>query len=212
MKINEVEQLVGITTKNIRFYEDQGLITPKRGSNGYRDYTDSDVELLKKIRLLRKLSVPIEEIKKVISGKLSLSECLERHKIYLNHEKENLSIVSAFCDELVREGKSFSDMPEDSYLERIETLEKGGTRLMDVSKTDVRKKKRGAKLAAAVMIVLFLMFDVFIFIGNHYEPLPKLLLVFLAGLPLIVVTGILIALIERMKEIEGGEADEAVNY
>ena len=39
MKINEVESLIGITKKNIRFYEDQGLITPARDkNNGYRYY------------------------------------------------------------------------------------------------------------------------------------------------------------------------------
>ena len=39
MKINEVEAQVGITKKNIRFYEDQGLLKPHRNSqNGYREY------------------------------------------------------------------------------------------------------------------------------------------------------------------------------
>ena len=52
MKINQVEQAVGITRKNIRFYEEQGLLHPSRNPvNGYRDYTDSDVSLLLKIRL-----------------------------------------------------------------------------------------------------------------------------------------------------------------
>ena len=37
MKINEVEALVGITRKNIRFYEAEGLLSPRRNSqNGYR--------------------------------------------------------------------------------------------------------------------------------------------------------------------------------
>ena len=41
MKINEVEQVVGITRKNIRFYEEQGLIAPKRQiENGYRNYSE----------------------------------------------------------------------------------------------------------------------------------------------------------------------------
>ena len=39
LKINEVEALVGITRKNIRFYEAEGLLSPRRNSqNGYRDY------------------------------------------------------------------------------------------------------------------------------------------------------------------------------
>lgn len=57
MKINEVEQQVGVTKKNIRFYEQQGLLHPKRNSeNGYREYDEADVNCLKKIKLLRKAS------------------------------------------------------------------------------------------------------------------------------------------------------------
>ena len=58
MKINEVEQLVGITRRNIRFYEKEGLLAPGRdSSNGYRSYTDEDVETLNRIKLLRKLDL-----------------------------------------------------------------------------------------------------------------------------------------------------------
>ena len=46
MKINEVEAQVGITKKNIRFYEEQGLLSPRRNSeNGYRDYGEEEVKI-----------------------------------------------------------------------------------------------------------------------------------------------------------------------
>ena len=78
MKINEVEQLVGITKKNIRFYEDQGLIHPERNkTNGYRDYSEGDVSLLLKIKLLRRLAIPIEEIRRLLEGRLTLRDCME---------------------------------------------------------------------------------------------------------------------------------------
>ena len=60
---------MGITKKNIRFYEDQGLLKPHRNSqNGYREYGPREVEQLKQIKLLRKLGVPIEEIRQMQSG------------------------------------------------------------------------------------------------------------------------------------------------
>ena len=37
MKINDVEQILGITKANIRFYEKEGLLNPSRNENGYRD-------------------------------------------------------------------------------------------------------------------------------------------------------------------------------
>ncbi|MBP3486174.1 MAG: MerR family transcriptional regulator, partial [Oscillospiraceae bacterium] len=59
MKIREVERLVGVSRVNIRFYEREGLLAPARNSaNGYRDYSEADVERLKQIKLLRKLDVP----------------------------------------------------------------------------------------------------------------------------------------------------------
>ena len=40
MKINQVEQMVGIAKKNIRYYESEGLLSPQRNAvNGYRDYS-----------------------------------------------------------------------------------------------------------------------------------------------------------------------------
>ena len=35
MKIKQVEELVGITQKNIRFYEDQGLLKVERAENEF---------------------------------------------------------------------------------------------------------------------------------------------------------------------------------
>ena len=62
MKIQQVEELVGISKKNIRFYEAEGLLSPGRAENGYRAYGQADVERLQRIKLLRKLDVPIEDI------------------------------------------------------------------------------------------------------------------------------------------------------
>ena len=64
MKINEMEALVGVTKKNIRFYEEQGLLSPRRNSeNGYREYGEAEIETLRRIKLMRKLGVPIPEIR-----------------------------------------------------------------------------------------------------------------------------------------------------
>ena len=69
MKINEVEAAVGVTKKNIRFYEEEGLITPSREpGNGYRSYSQADVERLRRIKLLRKLDVPLAEIREMLEG------------------------------------------------------------------------------------------------------------------------------------------------
>ena len=55
MTIKDVEEQLGIDRANIRFYESKGLIKPARESNGYRDYSNEDIETLKKVIILRKI-------------------------------------------------------------------------------------------------------------------------------------------------------------
>lgn len=55
MKIKQVEELVGITRKNIRFYEEQGLLNVERAENGYREYHTADIARLQEIKLFRKM-------------------------------------------------------------------------------------------------------------------------------------------------------------
>ena len=79
MKIKQVEELVGITRKNIRFYEDQGLLNVERAENGYREYHTADIARLQEIKLFRKMDISIEEMKLLFEKKKSLQICLEQH-------------------------------------------------------------------------------------------------------------------------------------
>lgn len=62
MKIKQVEELVGITRKNIRFYEEQGLLNVERAENGYREYHRADIARLQEIKLFRKMDISIEDM------------------------------------------------------------------------------------------------------------------------------------------------------
>lgn len=87
MKINEVEALVGITRKNIRFYEAEGLLSPRRNSqNGYRDYGETEVEVLRRIKLLRKLGLPLEEIRQMQHGAYTVGDGMRRHLVSLERD------------------------------------------------------------------------------------------------------------------------------
>ncbi len=67
MKINEISKLVGITPKNIRFYEEQKLVEVIRNDiNGYRQYTEDHIVKLKKIKLFRMLGLSVKDIKNIL--------------------------------------------------------------------------------------------------------------------------------------------------
>ena len=72
MTIKELEQRTGMPRANIRYYEEEGLLTPRRLDNGYRDYAKEDVRTLEKIKLLRSLQLDIGTIRLLQQGKLIL--------------------------------------------------------------------------------------------------------------------------------------------
>ena len=213
MKIKQVEELVGITRKNIRFYEDQGLLNVERAENGYREYHQADVIRLQEIKLFRKMDISIEEMKLLFEKKKSLQICLEQHLKELDHRKEGLSKMQDTCERLILEHRSLESLNAEDCLEEIEQMEKEGAKFMNVNKTDVHKKKRtGAIIGAAVMTVLMLVTIIIVFWANAQDPIPLGLLLLIAGIPAVIIAGTLIALAGRMKEIEGGEEDEASKY
>lgn len=66
MKINEVCLKTGLTKKAISYYENQGLISPGKNNNSYRDFTEEEVKTLKEISLYRKLDITIKEIREIL--------------------------------------------------------------------------------------------------------------------------------------------------
>ncbi len=213
MKIKQVEELVGITKKNIRFYEDQGLLNVERAENGYREYHKEDIARLQEIKLFRKMDISIEEMKSLFEKKKSLQICLEQHLKELEHRKEGLAKMQEMCERLIAEHQSLDTLNAENCLEEIEQMEKEGARFMDVKKTDIRKKRKtGAIAGAVIMTVLMAISVIFVLWVNTEDPMPFALLAILIAIPVVITGGILAALAGRMKEIEGGEEDEASKY
>lgn len=213
MKINEVEALVGITKKNIRFYEAEGLLSPQRNrENGYRTYSDEDVAVLRQIKLLRKLGLPLSEIRSIQQGTITLDDGLRRHLVVLERQKENLEQASGLCQRLSREAVQLSQLDGAFWLEEMNRLEREGAAFLDQQKNDVRESPRGAMISAAVMIGLMLAVMAIMIWGYFTDPIPLGVLAVLELIPLAVIAGVLLALRQRLRDIGRGELDEASKY
>ena len=68
MLIRDLEEKTGLDRATIRFYEKEGLISPERKDNGYREYSDENLSHLLKIKLLRQLGMSLETIKGLQKG------------------------------------------------------------------------------------------------------------------------------------------------
>lgn len=77
MKTNEIALETGISKQTLMFYEKEGLINPKRDSNGYRNYDDQDLLTLQLVKFLRSMDIALDDIKLILNGELLLSDCLK---------------------------------------------------------------------------------------------------------------------------------------
>ena len=68
-KIGEISKLYQISVDTLRYYEELGLLTPKRGENGYRLYRLNDIWRLNVIRDLRGLGFPMERIREYLNDR-----------------------------------------------------------------------------------------------------------------------------------------------
>ncbi len=216
MKINEVEQLVGITKRNIRFYEKEGLLSPGRNSeNGYRNYDEADVALLKKIKLLRKLDLPLEEIRTLQTGGLTLPDVMRRHTIQLERTRENLATMQRLCGALAESGAQLGSLDADLYLTQMEQMEQEGTRFVNIRKNDTLTRYVAPTVAALAFTALMaglIALMVWAYVVDPADAPPLGLMIFLIALPGVLILGVLLALIQRIKQIKGGEEDAASQY
>ncbi|NUT35481.1 MAG: MerR family transcriptional regulator [Hamadaea sp.] len=61
MRIGELAEQAGTSTRTLRYYEQQGLLTARRTANGYREYDETDLRLVQEIRSLLEIGFGLEE-------------------------------------------------------------------------------------------------------------------------------------------------------
>ena len=122
MTIKEVEEQTGLSRSNVRFYEKEKLITPARNeSNGYRDYSDGDVENIKKIAYLRTLGISIEDIRNVIEEKAALREVIQKQNDMLNGQIADLNRAKILCEKMLdAENMEYGDLKVEQYVTELE--------------------------------------------------------------------------------------------
>lgn len=122
MTIKEVEELTGLSRSNVRFYEKERLIFPSRNEkNGYRDYSESDVENIKKIAYLRTLGISVEDIRNVIEEKESLHKVIRKQKEMLKKQLSDLDRAKILCEKMLRSKEmSYKEFQVEEYVEQLQ--------------------------------------------------------------------------------------------
>lgn len=141
MTIKEVEQFLEIPRATVRFYEKEGLLKPSREGNGYRDYSNEDVEKLRKIIIFRKIGMSVEEIKGIFEGTKCMNEVLDANIIKLQKQIEEINGAINLSKKIKEDDTDISLIDTERYWKIISEEENRGNSFIDIAKdiTDIEK-------------------------------------------------------------------------
>ena len=129
MNVSQLEAALDMPRASIRFYEKEGLLSPERLANGYRDYSEADLETLRRIKLLRALGLPLEDIKALQEGRLRLSDALRTQEERLRREAAEREAARSLCRTMELEGAEYATLDAGRYLEELDKLGETGVTL-----------------------------------------------------------------------------------
>ena len=134
MTIKNVEKKLNISRANIRFYEKEGLIKPKRNyDNEYRDYSDDDLKRLEKILLFRKCNISIENIRLIFNGEKSIDEVFKDQIFVIENEVKQLEGAKILCQKLAKEKASIDNIDTEKYINMMENEEEKGNKFYNIT-------------------------------------------------------------------------------
>ena len=137
--VNQLSKLAGVIGRTLRYYDQIGLLKPKRvSSSGYRIYGTEEIALLQQILFYRKLEMPLEEIKEII-----LAADFDQEKALLLHQ-QRLEMKKAQLDTLlVTIEKTLADKRGERQMTDNEKFEGFKQRLLDENETTYGQEIRG---------------------------------------------------------------------
>jgi DNA-binding transcriptional MerR regulator len=116
MLIGELSRRTGVSTRVLRYYEQQGLLHPRRRPSGYREFDESDVDTVRRVRMLLAAGLGTELIRRVLpcmadDGVILAPTCedmardLRRERARMGRAIEEMTAAHAMLDAIIRAGE-----------------------------------------------------------------------------------------------------------
>lgn len=98
MLMHEACRASGLTKKAVDYYVAQGLVQPALQENGYRGFSEEDVERLKRISTLRRLGLPVQEIRTALDGERALAAAARRRALAAQAEEARAELLKRLAE------------------------------------------------------------------------------------------------------------------
>ena len=119
MLIRELEMKSGLDRATIRFYEKEGFLKPLRQENGYREYSEEDLEQLLKIKLLRRLGVSLDTVRKLQQGSADFTQTMEEQIRTLKQQQKETEQSIGICLQISEDRPTYQTLNASYYLEKF---------------------------------------------------------------------------------------------
>ena len=122
MRIQDLEVKSGLDRATIRYYEKEGMITPDRHENGYRDYSQEDLQTLVKVKLLRQLGMSLDQIRQIQQGSGDLQAAIDAQMPKLTELRDHAQRALQVCQLMLDDHVTYDNLNADYYLAKLKTI------------------------------------------------------------------------------------------
>jgi DNA-binding transcriptional MerR regulator len=125
LTIGELARSTGLTVRTIRYWSDEGVLTPvTRSAGGYRLYDAESAARLELIRTLRELGLGLEDVRRVLAGERTVAEVAAAHVVALDARISTLKVTRAVLSSVARRGSTAEEMTLMNKLARLSAAER----------------------------------------------------------------------------------------
>ena len=117
--INRLSRLAGVSVRTLHYYDEIGLLSPKRISgNGYRVYGQNEIDLLQQILFYRELGIQLGEIQKIVYAEnYDGIAALHSHLAALRLQRERIELLIANVEKTIAASKGEGAMNDAEKFE-----------------------------------------------------------------------------------------------
>ncbi|MCX5051182.1 MerR family transcriptional regulator [Streptomyces sp. NBC_00474] len=123
--IGELARATGLTVRTIRYWSDEGVLTPvTRSTGGYRLYDAGSAARLELIRTLRELGLGLDDVRRVLDGERTVAQVAAAHVMALDAQIDSLRVTRAVLSTVARRGSTAEEMTLMNRLARLSAAER----------------------------------------------------------------------------------------